>query len=142
MDPPERLVYGLFCLEPTMSQVLQKCDACGKVETPLTDGRCHTCIRQGRRAVAAELVDQSIDRETTQVLKRDRVLPSTFIWVGLMLEVLGLVPVMIGQLARTPGGAMLMLVGLIPIVCGSIFVSVGTIRWAIWPLIEKAYERE
>jgi hypothetical protein len=125
-----------------MSQVLQKCDACGKVETPLTDGRCQTCVRQGRRALPTEVRIESIDRETTQLVKRDRALPSTFIWVGLMLEVLGLVPVVIGQLARTPGGAMLMLVGLIPIVVGSIFVSVGTIRWAIWPLIEKAYERE
>jgi hypothetical protein len=135
-----------------MSQVLQTCESCGKVETPLVEGRCPNCIREGRRAQPARLVGSpSLEREVDRYLQKveavpDRVLPSTFIWVGLMLQGLGAAGVVFGQLGLTTGlapiAAVVAFASLIPAVFGGILVLVGIVRWAIWPLIEMAEKRD
>jgi hypothetical protein len=146
INPPESRVSQVQV--SAVSQVLQRCEACGKVETPLIEGRCPTCVGEGRHRPAAHPFDgqKSLDREVEKYVKPDKVLPSTFLWVGLMLESLGAVFWVLGEAAgrsrSTMIGLAFLLVAVVVIVFGSILVSVGTIRWAVWPLIEKAEVRD
>ena len=107
---------------------METCTVCGKVETPLHSGVCPDCeigFERPRAPAAAS---------------RSYAAPSMFLGTGLLALVFGLG--LHGSMAL--GGTMrfwgflALLAGTVWYVIGGILISVGVIRWAIWPLIEAA----
>ena len=122
-----------------MSQVLQKCDACGKVETPLVDGLCPHCRSRGGPLPRVPNWVSKVRHEERASRPASRwIRPSEFLFLGVTAEVIGFACLLTAQTGRTPVAFIIAIVGGLFAIVGGILVSVGTIRWAIWPLIEKA----
>ncbi len=127
-----------------MSQVLQQCEACGKVETSLIDGLCPQCRRSG--GIPPPKAPDWVRRagQITALSPRPSAYarPSEFLFFGIIAEVVGFACLLAAQSGRTPLAFLLAIVGALLAIAGGVLVTVGAIRWAIWPLIEKAEHRD
>ena len=68
--------------------------------------------------------------------------PSYYLINGVMAELAAVACLVAAGMGRSSPLILFAVVGWILGLIGGILVLVGTIRWAIWPLIEKAEERD
>ena len=115
------------------------CRACGATESPLVNGLCLQC--RGLDSPRPKNVRLPA-AEPYHSAQHDEWRPSTFIVNGILCQLGSASLILIAQGAmRTFFGPALVFCAVILLSIGSVLVSVGTIRWAIWPLIEWRRDR-
>lgn len=109
---------------------MERCARCGKVETPLRDGICPECLAPQKFGG----MEYSSPRPFVCAA------PSTFLAAGLIAAAVGgLMLLNVKNSSGFPASAILGYCGLGLLAVGGLLISVGTIRWAIWPLIEATH---
>jgi hypothetical protein len=113
------------------------CILCGKIDASLRDGVCGDCLGAEAAPIGSVATGSNHEADADRSLRCVR--PATFIRYGLALSLLGalLTGGLLDRIASVRDFRFLALSGIPLAIAGGILLSVGIIRWAIWPLIER-----
>jgi hypothetical protein len=108
---------------------MERCAMCGRVETPLRDGICPACLTPPKH-----LGSESSPRPFACAK------PSALLAAGLITQAVG--GLFLGNVKSSSGSPVVVVLAyssLVLLAVGGLLIAIGTIRWAIWPLIEAAH---